>query len=349
MLVDAPSTLASRDSLRLSTARIQVRLDAAAAEVSSGSLADPGLVLGAQSAKMLDLRGLTLEIESVTQSNALLASRLTQTQSALTSMVDLANGFFEALVASRQDGLDRGAIVADARARLSALNDLLATTSSGAYIFSGENTDTHPLLPYDTDPPTGPRSTVHATFVNEFGFPPDDPRASAISAPQLQSYLTQTFATLFREPSWQAEFSSVGAGRVDIRASLSEVVTIPVDADSQGIRTFVSALVAVIDTGMENLAADAFTQLIDVAASMVATAGSELVRDQGKIGILQDRVTSASARMAAQKTLIETQIGAAEGVDLLEASSRLNRLMAQLDLSYAVTSRLQQLSLLNYL
>ena len=349
MIVEPRSTFASRESLRTSTARTQSRLDEAAAEVSSGRHGDVGLTLGAQSARMLDLRGLAGEIEAIVQSNGLLTNRLSQTQSTLTAMVDLANGFFESLVASRQSGSDRGAVVSDARARLNALVDLLSTTSNGAHIFSGENTDTRPIGAYFTVPPTGPRAAVHATFAAEFGVPPGDPQAASISAPQLQTYLTGAFAALFRDPAWQTNFSSVSAGAADIRASLNEVVTIPVAANSTGVRHFMSALVAVIDSGAEHLSADAYTQLIDTAASMAGKAGVELVRHQGAVGVLQERVTAADARMTAQRNLIETQIEAAEGVDLLEASSRLNRLMVQLDISYAVTSRLQQLSILNYL
>lgn len=349
MIVEQRSTLASRESLRMSVARIESRLDLAAAEVSSGRRGDVGLALGAQSAELLDLRGLAGEIEAIVQSNGVLANRLSQTQSTLTAMVDLANGFFETLVASRQSGSDRGAVVSDARARLDTLTDLLSTTSNGAHLFSGDTTDAPPLGVYATNPPTGPRAAVHATFAAAFGLPPNDPQAAAISAPQMQTYLTGPFAALFQGPAWQTTFSSVGAGAVEFRASLHEVVTIPVDANSAGIRNLVSALVAVIDTGTEHLSADAYTQLIDAAASLTGKAGVALVRDQGAVGVLQERVTAADVRMGAQRGLIAKQIHAAEGVDLLEASSRLNGLMTQLEVSYAVTSRLQQMSILNYL
>lgn len=349
MIIEQISTLASRESLRTSTARLQSRLDQTAAEVSSGRHGDIGLALGGQSAKILDLRGLSGDIEALVQSNGLLASRLSQTQSTLAAMAELANGFFETLVASRHSGSDRGAVVADARARLDALTDLLSITSNGAYIFSGRNNQARPIATYVTDPPTGPRATVHATFSAAFGIQQGDPQAASISASQLQTYLTGAFAALFDDPAWQTQFSSVGRGGIDVRASLNEVVTIPIDADSAGVRRFMSALVAVSDSGTDHLAADAYTQLIDTAAGLAGKAGTELVHHQGAVGVLQERIAAADARMGSQRSLIEKHIQAAEGIDLLEASSRLNGLMTQLEISYAVTSRLQQLSILNYL
>ena len=44
-----------------------------------------------------------------------------------------------------------------------------------------------------------------------------------------------------------------------------------------------------------------------------------------------------------------SHIGALEGVDPYEASSRLSTLLTQVETAYAMTARIQQLTLLNYL
>ena len=50
-----------------------------------------------------------------------------------------------------------------------------------------------------------------------------------------------------------------------------------------------------------------------------------------------------------QIDIIATHIGALEAVDPYEASTRVSTLMTQIETSYALTARIQRLSLLNYL
>jgi flagellar hook-associated protein 3 FlgL len=347
--ITAPSTLALRETLRTSMARTQVRLDEASAEVATGRHYDTGLALGGDTARLIDLHGVVGEIDAILHTNELLASRLTQTQSAMTAMVALADEFFETLVASRGGGVDRATVVADARARLDALTDVLSSTSNGAYLFSGDNATVKPLADYYSDPPAGARLAVHTAFVQQFGFPPGDAQVSTITAPAMDAYLTGPFATRFRDPAWQADFSSASTAAVATRISLTQTAEIPVSANTTGVRDLVAAFVAVIDSGAAGLDAGAFQHLVDTAGSLARGASANLVRAQAMVGVHQERITVADDRMSTQRALLENDSARAQGVDALEASSRLTRLIGQLDVSFAVTSRLQQLSILNYL
>ena len=349
MNVTAPSTLALREMLRTSMARTQVHLDEASAEVASGRHDDMGLALGADTARVIDLRGMTDEIDTILHTNDLLSSQLSQTQSSMTAMVALADGFFETLVASRSGGVDRAIVVADARARLEAVTDIVSSTNNGAFIFGGDNTAVRPLEEYYTEPPTGARLAIHTAFAQEFGFLPDDPQASTISASRMQSYVTGAFSAHFQDPVWQAEFSSASDTAIATRISVTETTESPVSANSPGVRGLIAAFVAVIDSGTDALDAEEFDQLMDTAGSMARSAGTALVRSQAEVGVLQDRIAVANDRMTLQRNLLAKDSARAESVDVLEASSRLTRLIGQLDVSFAVTSRLQQLSILNYL
>ena len=58
----------------------------------------------------------------------------------------------------------------------------------------------------------------------------------------------------------------------------------------------------------------------------------------------------ANDRMSAQKDVIDdADRNALESVDPYEASTRVNTLLTQIETSYALTARIQQLSLLDYL
>ena len=63
----------------------------------------------------------------------------------------------------------------------------------------------------------------------------------------------------------------------------------------------------------------------------------------------QQRVTDANSRMTIQTDIITNHIGALEGVDPYEASTRLSALMTQIETAYSMTARIQKLTLLNYL
>lgn len=349
MNVTAPSTAAMRDTLRISIAHTQVKLDRASGEVASGRPYDVGLALGFDTARVIELHAVTDEIDSIVHTNDLLRTRLLQTQASMTAMVDLADGFFETLMATRNGGVDRATVIGDARARLESVTDILSATHNGAFIFSGDNTALQPLAKYLTDPPNGARLVVHAAFAQTFGFLPQDPQASSISGVQLQSYLTGAFSALFTDPGWQSDFSVASDASVVARISLTQTADIAVSANSPGVRGLVAALIAVIDSGTNDLEAEAFVQLADTAGSMVRGAGADLVRTQAGIGVLQERIVAANDRMTAQRSLLQHDKERSENIDIVEASSRLSGLIGQLDVSFAVTSRLQQLSILNYL
>jgi hypothetical protein len=70
---------------------------------------------------------------------------------------------------------------------------------------------------------------------------------------------------------------------------------------------------------------------------------------QGQIGIIQQRVEGASERVSMQIDLFKLNIHDLEGVDPFEASTRISSLMTQIETSYTLTARIQQLSLVRFL
>ncbi|MGL4397205.1 MAG: flagellin, partial [Hyphomicrobium sp.] len=63
----------------------------------------------------------------------------------------------------------------------------------------------------------------------------------------------------------------------------------------------------------------------------------------------QERTALATERMSIQMDIISTHVGKLESVDPAEVSVRVTALMTQIETSYALTARLHQLSLVNYL
>jgi flagellar hook-associated protein 3 FlgL len=330
-------------------ARVQTRLDQATREVATGRHHDIGLALGASTARTIDARQQLGDIDAIIATNGLAVDRLAVTQSALAAMVEIADGFFTTLVSASRSGVDRATLVEDARARLGALTGLANATGNGAHVFAAANADAAPLADYLVEPMPASRSAVMGAFSTAFGFPSDDAQVSSIEPAQLQAFLEGPFASLFQGPDWQSLFSSASDDAVVLRISRNETIALDVSTNSPGIRRLMSALVAVVDLGTRNLDAEAFQAFAASVAESASAASGELIRDQAAVGAVQDRLAHASERMTAERGLLQAAIGRLESVDQAEASTRLNLLSTQLELSYALTARLQKLSLLDYL
>ena len=93
----------------------------------------------------------------------------------------------------------------------------------------------------------------------------------------------------------------------------------------------------------------AFSELISQLIQMSGEAGADIAGMQSNLGIAQERLAKASERITLQQNVLERRIGEAEGVDAAKAAMNLSTITSQLEASYAVTARLQKLSLLNYL
>lgn len=349
MTIASISTLASRDVLRTTVLATQRRVDATAREIGSGRHDDLGLTLGGATRGLVVMRELSSEIATITETNAVAAVGLEHVQAAMTEMIDLANGLFSSATAARHAGGDRSLLVADARARLATLTELVSSTANGAHIFGGTNSASVPMQDYLVEPPGTARAAVEAAFTSAFGFAPDDPLASTLTPAQLGTYLDGPYAALFDDAPWTATFSSASDRPLRMRIALNEVIEVPVSANSPEVRMLVSALVGLIDTGLEHMSAETGDALLAHVADRAATAAAGLVERQSRVGLEQMRITRASERLTAQRTVLETELGRRESVDLAEASTRLALLTSRLEAAYAVTARLHRMSIIDYL
>jgi len=97
------------------------------------------------------------------------------------------------------------------------------------------------------------------------------------------------------------------------------------------------------------LNASALAVVNDTTTSLAGSAISGIDTQRAQIGLSQERVEKANTYMSAQKTIIDTQLNNLVGVDTYEASTRLTTLLNQVETSYTITSKIQGLSLVNYL
>ena len=343
--IDSIATRLLSQLPRTAIAEGQKQLAQAQTEAATGRHADMGMALGSRIGVTIDFR---LRLDSVvnTLDQAKLAdSRAELTQTSLSTLADLAKGFQSVLAGAR--GAENGKTLAATSGMLSldAMQSTLSTSYDGQYIFGGMMSDSVPLSPYLA----GPRQAVIGAFEAHFGFPPSDPAAAALSASDIGGFLDGTFSSLFEDTDWRSTWSAASTEGMQFRVGTGHAIDLQTTADRPFARTLAQAFSMVEMLGSSSISRDAFQVVADRSLARVSEAQLQIGSEQARIGAGQARLKLASEAMEREKRDFTSAIGRLEGVDAYETATRINVLMVQLETSYAVTGRINRLSLLSYI
>ena len=347
MKVSFVSSQAISQALRYQTMRMQAQLPAAQKELTTGRVADVGLALGARSGISVSLHREIGRLEGLIDANGLAASRLQSTQLNLKQLTDAANELIETLVTASSDGTAPIIPKQKADSVLSLMTSVLNTSINGEYLFAGINTDVKPLNDF-LDPASPNRTAFDTAFVAVFGFAPDHPDAADITAAEMEDFLTDHVEPQFFGADWST-WSNATDQQITSRITLTETAQTSVSANIPGIRklAMVAASVSAMFDG--NVSSAGREVILERAIVVLGEVVADLANQQSTTGITEQRIEKASERMSMQIDLFTTSLNGLEGVDEFEASTRVTGLLAQIDLSYSLTARIQQMSLLKYL
>jgi flagellar hook-associated protein 3 FlgL len=343
------ATSAVSGAIRSSLMKLQVKLAEAQKEVVTGRHADVGLSLGYRTGHTISLRQEHARLQSLTDTNSLVSSRLDASQAALDALAKGAQAFLSQLVAARNSDTGPAVIKGQAQSALAALADTLNTTFNGASLFAGINTDVRPITAYSTNPPSANAQAVASAFATAFGISQSDPAVANIVPAAMQSFLDGPFSGLFDPAAWSSTWSTASDQNVKSRISTSELVETSVNANDVAFRKLASAYTMLADLGTDKLNQGAYQAIVDTATHTIGEAIQGTTGLQARLGTAQERVKHANERMSIEIDIMDKHIGILEGVDPYEASNRLAGLTTQVETAYAITARIQKLSLLNYL
>jgi flagellar hook-associated protein 3 FlgL len=281
--------------------------------------------------------------------NSIASTRLETTQTTLEGIADAAQAFISTLVAARASAAGAEVAVTDARAKLTSLISSMNNAANGAFLYAGINTDVKPLADYFGTPPPASRTAVATEFTTAFGIGQSQPGVELISATDMQTFLDGPFTTLFDPVNWTTNWSSASDQNITSRISTNELIETSTNANVVGIRELAAAYTMIADLGIPDLSESAYQAVIDKAVALTGQAIGDITQLRGSLGTAQERISAANDRMAIQINIITDHINLLEGVDPFEASSRVNALLTQVETAYALTARLERLSLVNYL
>lgn len=352
------STVSVQTSLRQAMAKAQTELMKANEEVTTGVHADMGVTLGANTTRNLDLTRDVMRIDAQLTTNSIATTRLTSSEEAMSTLTSVSQDVLDVLTAlsgstSTLDDAQRSLQVA-----LSTFTDVANTSVSGEYLFSGTNTDVKPLTAYNEA--GSPFKAAVDAELNHFLSTNGIASAESMSPADMESFLTDLEAKFngtmaleaaanVGEDLWSAFVSDASDTNMTTRINASEVVETSTNANSAGFRSFMFATVVSSEFLRPDMQEQTRSVVTDRSANAIGKAISGVNAQRSEIGLSTERVTRSNDALEAQKKIIEVHLNDLQGVDAYEASTRVTSLQALLEAAYTLTSRIQQLSLVNFL
>jgi flagellar hook-associated protein 3 FlgL len=341
------SSNSTSTTLRISAMKSRAALSLATQEATTGRSADVGLNLGALTGRDVVLRAELTDVDKLVDTNALVSGRLAVSQQRVGELIDTAESFQKDMLAARNSD-DGGRIVAQsAGSNLQSLIATLNVTMDGQYLFGGINTGQAPVVDYTAGSPA--KTAVDTAFVATFGFPQSSPLVANITAVDMKNFIDTTFKSQFDDPAWGTNWSTATDQVMKSRISTTQTIDTSVSANEPAFRKLAMAYTMLSDLGTQNLNQAAFQAMVDTALVGVGDAIADLAGVGAKLGTAEEQTTNATSRLKVQGDIITQQVTAMEKVDQTEASVRVTSLQNQLEMSLSLTSRIQSLSILNYI
>jgi flagellar hook-associated protein 3 FlgL len=334
--------------LSLPTMQTKSELAIAETESSTGQYADLGLQLGAQSGQEISLKNENDLLQTLTSSNNIVSTNLSATQTSLDTLRTSALNTLQTLAeASGTTSLSAFQNLGE-----NSLQSLIATTnttSNGEYVFGGINNGVPPMSDYFSSPTSSAKTAVDQAFTTAFGISPSDPAASTISASDIQNFLSGPFAAQFQGASWSANWSSASSTNTSSDIAPGENIETSTNANQPGFQKLAEAYTMLSEFSGSSLSTAAQQTVASTASSLISEALSSLTTTEATVGSAQSRITDANNTMSSQMTILQTQIGGLDDVDSYATATKVSALTTQIQTSYELTAKLQQLSLSQYL
>jgi flagellar hook-associated protein 3 FlgL len=213
-------------------------------------------------------------------------------------------------------------------------------STNGEYLFSGINTDVAPLGDsFITDLTTDFNDRL-SDFMSSNGIS----SAADISADQMQDFLDDYTSSF----DW-ADWTNASDNKMISRISTSESVATSSSLNADGFKNLALSSLITSQLATAGLSPDALSVVNTQVTTLAGLAVSGIDAERSSMGLSQERVEKANTAMQSQMDIINTQLTDLVGVDTYEASVRLNTLLTQVETSYTITSKIQDLSLVNFL
>ncbi|WP_126975394.1 flagellin [Frigidibacter oleivorans] len=328
--------LAQSMTLRRQNAELALRLDRLGRETVTGLADDRAAAVSGRFSTLSGIERALATLDAHDRAAAEAAVLTSAAAAALSGLDDLTAGF-GADLAGLAGAADIGTATlgAEARARLDQAVALLGASAGGRHVFAGAATDTAPLAPAGTLMAALSAAAAGAATVEDAAAAVGDWFAAPAGA---GGYLDTVY---------------LGSDNPMTGFRLGDGMTVaaPPTAADPALRAVIEglALAALVDGGTFAGDPAAQAQLLQAAGQRLLAAAPGLVALQARTGTAGSTIAEAQTRNAAEATALELARAGLIGVDQYDAATELQAVQTQIETLYAVTARLSQLSLADYL
>ncbi|WP_102224058.1 flagellin [Acidimangrovimonas sediminis] len=255
-------------------------------------------------------------------------------QTALTSVNDLVEGLTSGLWTSAQarQSAHVDALGADAASRFASALSQLNGQVGDRTMFAGTATD-------------GPALAGSETILAALD--------TAISGATTADDVARAVSDWFDDPAGFATVGYLGNTQDLAPVTIGDGTRLSsgIRADNTAIRDTLKglAMAAMLDRGALSGDADGRANLATRAGEKLTAATSDLTDLQARLGVSQARIEEAATRNTAEASSLQVARAGIVSVDPYDAASALQETQTQLETLYAITARLQGLSLMDYL
>ncbi len=343
------STAAVAASRYDSIAKLQREMSKLQVELSTGRHSDLGLTLGTQIGESISLRAERTKLDGLLNTNGLISNRFGLVQSTMGEISAISDAFVDAMIALRDNPQKAELAVKQARQSMEELTTKLKASYGGQYLFAGINTNQPPLNEYISTPPSAAKTAVDAAFFAEFGVAQSDPAVNAISAVDMNTFLDGAFSALFDATNWAGAWTNASIQSQRQQIDQGQFLDIGPTAHERAFADLAAAFTMVADLGLENTNATTFSATLEKAVETAASANDRLNLLRSTTGFAEERLDRASKSIELKLDFMNQRLSSLEDVDSYETSTQLSNVLNALEISYAVTGKIQSLSLVRYL
>ncbi|AEV37131.1 Putative flagellar hook-associated 3 [Pseudovibrio sp. FO-BEG1] len=361
-MVYSVSTLSS--SLRLTDYLIdhRARLDKAVIENASEKHADIGLALGSQTGLTTSFRTEHSQLVSQLDTNHQLVARLDVMETALDNVHTNGSEFRSNLIALKQNSESLKTASGLARTELGKLTNALNSNVGGVYVFGGVNTGTSPVrnFEYESDPadptdPLGPEEAIKDAFNTHFGLTigldTDEAAIEALSAADWEAFLDSSDFNDIFDADWSPTWSSATDPDEKMTATIGNGVTTvgSGSANEEAFKSMAKGYSMIAVFGGLDIQKDAEALIADRAIDNLNQATGKVIDLEANTGAIKANVERTNTDIEAKRDVLNLRINDLENVDPNRAAVELSMAQTQLETTYAITAKIQNLNIMKYL
>jgi flagellar hook-associated protein 3 FlgL len=345
------STLASHLQLNSSIRSLQSQLMDAQKEISTGRKADLVAALRDRAAEDVDLRNALNDVIEFKGTTDIVASRMDTMQAALGGVRDIADQMRSTALTSR-DAVSRRYLQGAAATALDRINSFLNAEVAGRNLFSGIQTNLAPMqaaTAVNAASGLSPQQAVSQVIAN---LGPITDAASALAVANGPDGISSIFSDTNSNANLNYSttfYNGASTGSVTARLDHGYQIDYGVRADNPAFRELQQGLSMLANVPFGSIPDDAYAAWQDEAVKHISAGFQGAIDVSAELGFKQSVVADASTRHDAMIAQLNNQVANLEAADPFQTSLRLSQLQTQLEATFSITARMNELSLTKFL